>query len=78
MNVSLEGSTVNTLEVFDQYIYAGTSTSGLWKRSLSEIVTSIKEDNINLFAEGYILEQNYPNPFNPSTTIRYQFQLQNL
>ncbi len=70
-DVSLEGSTVNTLEVFDQYIYAGTSTSGLWKRSLSEIVTSIKEDNINLLAEGYILEQNYPNPFNPSTTIRY-------
>jgi len=52
------------------YIYVGTD-NGLWKRPLSEIVTSIKEIT-TAFPSEFLLSQNYPNPFNPSTKIKYQ------
>lgn len=44
----------------------------LMKRILQyfELLTDIKEDNINIINE-FSLEQNYPNPFNPITTIKY-------
>ena len=51
------------------YIYAGTG-DGVWKRQLSELVTSIGETSI-AFPSEFLLSQNYPNPFNPSTKIKY-------
>jgi hypothetical protein len=51
------------------YVYAGTGT-GVWRRPLSEIVTSV-EDEITQPKE-FLLSQNYPNPFNPSTKISWQ------
>ncbi len=62
-------SDVFCIEVMDNYLYAGTNTYGVYKRPLSELVTSIniKEE----IPVNYSLEQNYPNPFNPSTTIQY-------
>ncbi|OGU76013.1 MAG: hypothetical protein A2W11_06355 [Ignavibacteria bacterium RBG_16_35_7] len=51
------------------YIYIGTD-DGLWRRPLSEIVTSIKE-NPNKLPLNYTLKQNYPNPFNPITSFTY-------
>lgn len=57
------------IEVLDNYLYAGTNTYGVYKRPLSELVTSI-ENSLEIPNE-IRLEQNYPNPFNPSTTIRY-------
>ena len=50
------------------YVYPGTE-NGVWRRPLSEIVTSVN-DEITQPTE-FILEQNYPNPFNPSTKIKY-------
>ncbi len=42
----------------------------IWKRPLSEMITSVNNTSDNLPNE-YSLKQNYPNPFNPSTTIKY-------
>ncbi|MCZ7614786.1 MAG: T9SS type A sorting domain-containing protein [Ignavibacteriaceae bacterium] len=57
----------------DQYIFAGTLNpdGGVWRRPLSEMVTSVESDPENFPAQ-FILEQNYPNPFNPSTVISYR------
>lgn len=51
-------------------LFAGT-LSGVWRRPLSEMVTSVPGSGgtspatVSLF-------QNYPNPFNPGTTIKYE------
>jgi len=53
----------------EKYLYAGTQ-SGVWKRDLSEIITSVENEKGSLLSDLY-LSQNYPNPFNPTTTISY-------
>ncbi len=42
---------------------------GVWKRSISDFITSVKTNEINNL--DYTLNQNYPNPFNPSTNISF-------
>lgn len=61
---------VYSLEVMDNFLYAGTSTFGVWKRPLGELLTSV-DDEVRLPAELF-LEQNYPNPFNPQTKISFK------
>ena len=51
-------------------LFAGTST-GLWKRPLSEMITTGVKISKTIPAE-FALFQNYPNPFNPATAISYQ------
>ncbi|RJP64834.1 MAG: T9SS C-terminal target domain-containing protein [Ignavibacteriales bacterium] len=58
------------------YLYAGTQ-SGVWKRSLFEITTDVKNEKSSLLPDFY-LSQNYPNPFNPSTTINYSIPVETL
>lgn len=58
INEGLEGTFIAWLESNSRYLFAGPS--GLWRRPLSEMITS-----------EFALEQNYPNPFNPTTTIRF-------
>ncbi|MFA7418564.1 MAG: T9SS type A sorting domain-containing protein [Melioribacteraceae bacterium] len=60
---------VYSIEVVDNYLYAGTNQYGVWKRPLNELVTDV--DEVKSIPGKYSLEQNYPNPFNPSTTISY-------
>ena len=68
-NEGLTNLNIHTLSLDNiGYVYAGTE-SGVWRRPLSEIVTSI-ENEITQPTE-FILSQNYPNPFNPSTKIKY-------
>jgi hypothetical protein len=43
----------------------------VWRRPLSEIITSVDETTSNEIPSVYSLQQNYPNPFNPSTQIRF-------
>jgi len=62
---------VLSLGADDQYLFAGTVSSSIWRRPLSQVVTNT-EDETNLQPKEFSLEQNYPNPFNPSTRIQYQ------
>jgi hypothetical protein len=71
---------VLSLAADDTYLYAcpgffamelGFDCAGLWRRPLSEIITSVHTPPENM-ARGFWLSQNYPNPFNPSTTIKYE------
>ena len=76
-NEGLTNLNIRTLTIDNNnYVYAGTG-NGIWKRTLSEIVTSIKEISAN-FPSEYLLYQNYPNPFNPSTMIKYSIPKQSL
>jgi len=52
-------------------LFAGTYGGGVWRRPLSEMITSVEQISSGLPAHFRLL-QNYPNPFNPSTTISYQ------
>jgi ligand-binding sensor domain-containing protein len=61
---------VMSLGADDQYLFAGTNGSCIWRRPLSQIVTDVI-DHSNIQLTEFSLEQNYPNPFNPSTSIQY-------
>jgi photosystem II stability/assembly factor-like uncharacterized protein len=64
---------VVALIVAGPYLLAGTFGGGIWRRLLSEMVTSVPAEGISPdMPEHLSLEQNYPNPFNPSTILRYQ------
>jgi hypothetical protein len=63
---------VYSLAVKDTYLFAGTDSAGVWRRPISEMITSVREFPTNELPSNFSLEQNYPNPFNPSTTISYQ------
>jgi len=51
-------------------LFAGSETSGVWRRSMSEI-TSVIPNRPESRPAILFLEQNYPNPFNPLTVIRF-------
>ncbi|MDP2364774.1 MAG: hypothetical protein Q8M94_13535, partial [Ignavibacteria bacterium] len=52
---------VLSLGADDQYLFAGTISSSIWRRPLSQVVTAITEFE-NIVPEQFSLEQNYPNP----------------
>jgi hypothetical protein len=62
---------INALVISDTNLFAGTGGSGVWRRPLSEIVTSADDISTDLPTH-FSLEQNYPNPFNPTTNIKFQ------
>jgi len=70
-NADISSTNVQAL-IFDDrsgFVFAGTDHVGVWRRPISEIITTVhKPQGAPL---SYRLFQNYPNPFNPSTTIRF-------
>jgi hypothetical protein len=61
---------VGDLTASDTYLFAATPGGVVWRRRLSEMVTSAKRQ-IDEVPEGFHLRQNYPNPFNPTTTLEF-------
>ena len=70
VNSGLTYSDVYALATSGTNLFAGTYGGGVWRRPLSEFVTSVEETARQL-PEIYALAQNYPNPFNPSTRISF-------
>ncbi len=68
-NTGLSSLRIISLFVHGPYLFAGTWSNGVFRRSVSEM-TEVGTPSIE-FPEQFILEQNFPNPFNPITTIRY-------
>jgi len=62
---------VNTLAISGTNIYAGTLSGIVYRRPLTEMISSVKLLSNELPVD-FNLSQNYPNPFNPVTTIKYQ------
>jgi len=52
-------------------LFAGTWGGGVWRRPLSEMITSVSTSH-PVVPGSFNLQQNYPNPFNPSTTIKFE------
>ncbi len=72
-----EGFTVGTTQTYiyaltikNNSIFAGTLNNSVWLRSLSTVVSNIRQIS-SLSPAAFLLNQNYPNPFNPQTKINF-------
>jgi hypothetical protein len=68
-NEGLINTSINSLAIAGNYIFAATNGDGIWKRPLTDIV-GISQTGFEI-PSTYSLQQNYPNPFNPVTKIRF-------
>ncbi len=68
-NENLFSGAVREVYIFNSYIFAGTSDSGVYRRQLGELI-GIKPIS-NEIPRKFVLYQNYPNPFNPTTKIKF-------
>ncbi len=61
---------VSDIGAYNGYLYFSCEYSGLYKCPLSDVLTTVEENDVNI-PNDFTLSQNYPNPFNPSTTIAF-------
>jgi ligand-binding sensor domain-containing protein len=73
VNEGLTNTQIMSLTIKDGYLFAGTYLGGIWRRPLSEMVTSNEQFESEV-SKRYTLFQNYPNPFNPATKIKFRLQ----
>lgn len=66
-----------SVAVSTPYLFAG-NYNGVWRRPLSEMITSVGSSNGKKLPTRFTLEQNYPNPFNPATTISFSLPLESI
>ena len=70
VNTGLTDTLVQSLAISGRNLFAGTYNGGVWRRPLTEMITSAEKSSPDL-PKHLSLQQNYPNPFNPTTLIRY-------
>jgi hypothetical protein len=71
VNTGLRNLQINTIAVLGANLFAGTEGTGVWRRPLSEMITSLNDLAGTKPPHGFSLFQNYPNPFNPNTYIEF-------
>ena len=60
---------ISSLVILNDFIYAGTSGFGVWRRNISELI-GVNQSSTEV-PNHFSLSQNYPNPFNPVTKIKF-------
>jgi photosystem II stability/assembly factor-like uncharacterized protein len=73
----LYDKTLYALLLDSTYLFAGGFEKGVWRRPISELLTSV-ENKHEQIPSYIVLEQNYPNPFNPSTNISFSLKSRSL
>jgi photosystem II stability/assembly factor-like uncharacterized protein len=71
VSLNIQNTKINCVAAVNNNIFAGTNGKSVWRRPISDIITSVKV-NDRTFPIQYSLQQNYPNPFNPTTTIEFE------
>jgi ligand-binding sensor domain-containing protein len=74
VNNGLTNDYVRALAVSDTNLFAGIESGSVWRRPLSEMITSA-EVLLTDLPTNFSLNQNYPNPFNPTTTFSFSLPL---
>ena len=72
-NEGLGNISVWSFCILNNYVFAGATGSGVFRRPLSEI-TGLQNIGTET-PSSYSLGQNYPNPFNPTTKIKFSLPL---
>ena len=70
VSIGLVNLFVRSFAIIGSNIFAGTGGAGVWRRPLSEMITSGAVSPNEQLAS-FMLDQNYPNPFTTSTTISF-------
>lgn len=71
MSHGLTNTDVRAFAVCDNHLHTATWGSGVWKRPLSELITSSISQPVDK-PFNFSFKQNYPNPFNSETLFRYE------